>query len=104
MAQPRIPIPRSQLAEFCRRWKVTELALFGSVLTDDFSPDSDVDVLVSFAPESSWGLFDFTEMEKELGAMFKRKVDLVERQGLRNPFRRRAILSSMEVVYGPAGA
>lgn len=56
------------------------------MLRGDFRSDSDVDGLVSFAPESGWGLFDFMEMEKELGAMFKRKVDLVERQGLRNPF------------------
>lgn len=102
MVQPRIPIPRSQLVEFCRRWKVTEFALFGSVLRDDFQPDSDVDVLVTFDPESRWGLFDLIEMERELEAMFGHKVDLVERGGLRNPFRRRAILSSMEVVYGPA--
>jgi len=92
------------LAEFCRRWKVTELALFGSVLRDDFGPGSDVDVLVSFAPDAGWNLFDLVEMQEELKAIFGREVDLVERDGLRNPFRRRSILSNMEIVYGTSGA
>ncbi len=104
MAQPKIPISRSQLVDFCQRWKVIEFALFGSVLRDDFRPDSDVDVLISFAPDAQWGLFDLVEMQDELKMLFGREVDIVERDGLRNPFRRRSILSSMEVVYGSSGA
>ena len=100
MTQPKLPISRPKLVEFCRRWKVAELALFGSVLRDDFRPDSDVDVLVSFAPDACWGLFDLVEMQEELKNIFGREVDLVEREGIRNPFRRRSILSSMQVVYG----
>jgi predicted nucleotidyltransferase len=104
MTQPKISISRSKLADFCQRWKITEFALFGSVLRDDFRPDSDVDVLVSFAADAQWGLFELVEMEDELKTLFGRDVDIVERDGLRNPFRRRSILSSMEVVYGSRGA
>lgn len=94
-----IPIPQEKIAEFCRRWKITELALFGSVIRDDFRPDSDIDVLVTFAPDAEWSLFDLVGMQEELKAMFGREVDLVERKGLRNPFRRHEILSTKQVVY-----
>lgn len=98
----KIPIPRDKIAEFCRRWKITELALFGSVLRDDFRPDSDVDVLVTFAPDAHWSLFDMVEMRDELKALFGRGVDLVSRRGIeasRNYIRRKAILSSAEVIH-----
>src|SRR3972149_2921826 len=97
----RIEIPRDQVADFCRRWKITELAVFGSVLREDFRPDSDVDVLVTFAPEAKWSLFDHVDMEDELARILGRPVDLVSRRGIeksRNPFRRRAILESAKVV------
>jgi predicted nucleotidyltransferase len=98
-AEPRIPIPREQIAEFCRRWKITEFALFGSVLRDDFRPDSDVDVLVTFAPEAGHSLFDFVTMEDELVEIFGRKVDLVEKEAVQNPFRRHHILRTQQLVY-----
>ena len=94
-----LAIDQRQLTEFCRKWQVTELALFGSVLRDDFGPESDVDVLVTFAPEAPWSLFDLVDMADELKVMLGRKVDLVESAGLRNPIRRRAILSSREVIH-----
>lgn len=96
---PKIPIDRDKIADFCRRWKITELAFFGSVLRDDFRPDSDVDVLVTFAPDAQWSLFDLVEMQDTLGEMLGRKVDLIEKRGLRNPFRRYEILRTKEVVY-----
>ncbi len=65
----KIPIDRDKTAEFCRRWKITEFALFGSVLRDDFRPDSDVDVLVTFAPDAEWSLFDHLDMEEELSVI-----------------------------------
>lgn len=88
-----------QIADFCRRWKVTELALFGSVLREDFRPDSDVDVLVTFEPGAPWTLWDLSRMRIELEAIFGREVDLVEKKALRNPLRRRAILANQRVVY-----
>jgi uncharacterized protein len=87
------------LAAFCRRWKVRELSLFGSVLRDDFGPASDVDVLVSFDDDAPWSLWDLTTMRDELSSLLGRPVDLVEREGLRNPFRRDRILKTRKVVY-----
>ena len=95
----RIAFDSAGVAAFCRKWRVTELALFGSVLRDDFGDGSDVDVLVTFAPEASWDYFDWADMTEDLEAVFGRKVDLVEKDGLRNPFRRHSIMTTMEVVY-----
>jgi len=102
LSRLRINIPREEIAEFCKKWKMTELALFGFVLRDDFGPESDVDVLVSFAEDASWGLFDMVHMEDELGEILGRKVDLVTRRAVkagRNYIRRRHILHSLEPVY-----
>jgi len=101
-AEPRIAIDREKIAEFCRKWRIVEFALFGSVLRDDFRPDSDVDVLVRFVPEARWGLFDLGRMEEELRDMFGREVDLIERASVErsaNYIRRREVLSSAEAVY-----
>ena len=102
MAKPQIAVPRDEIASFCRRWKVSELALFGSVLRGDFSSGSDVDVLVSFAPDAGWSLFDLVKMQEELKAILGREVDLVDRVAVErseNYIRRKSILSSTEVVY-----
>jgi len=99
MVSRNIDIPRNEIEVFCRKWKIKELSLFGSVLRDDFRPDSDVDVLVSFEPDAPWDLFDLVDMRDELMALFGRDVDLVEKEGLRNPFRRRTILDTREVIY-----
>jgi len=96
---PHFSLDRDRIAEFCRRWEVTEFAVFGSVLRDDFGPDSDVDVLVTFAPSATWSAFDLVEMREVLEALFARRVDLVERGAVRNPIRRREMLRSTEVIY-----
>jgi len=97
-----IDVDREGLARFCRKWKIAELALFGSVLRDDFRPDSDVDVLVTFAPDAEWGLLEHVTMEEELGDLLGREVDLVSRRAVErstNRIRREAILASAERVY-----
>ena len=102
---PNIDLPLERIAEFCRKWKVTEFALFGSVLRDDFGPGSDVDVLVTFAPEATVSLFDYPEMQDELEEVFSRPVDLLNREGVEqslNPLRKKAILGSARVVYASA--
>ncbi len=99
MGKLSIDIPTGALAEFCHRWKVKELSLFGSVLHEDFREDSDVDVLVEFKPGHGWGLYDIVDMEDELAGLFGRKADLVMKGGLRNPIRRREILKTRQVVY-----
>lgn len=98
----QIEIPREKIEEFCRKWKITEFSLFGSVLRDDFRSDSDVDVLVTFAPDAHWRFYHLQNMEDELKEMFGRDVDLVEKhlvEGSENYIRRKHILSNMETVY-----
>ena len=82
MVASNLQLPSEPLEQFCRRWKVAELALFGSVLRGDFRPDSDVDVLVTFAADADWSIFDLISMEDELSAVLGRKVDLVERRAV----------------------
>jgi len=94
----RVPIDPERIAEFCRRWRITELSLFGSVLRDDFRPDSDVDVLVAFAPVTHQTLSNLITMGEELEGIFGRKVDLVDKKGLHNPFRRHEILTTRQVI------
>ncbi len=98
-AKKKFTIPRKKIASFCQRWGVTEFSLFGSVLRDDFRPDSDIDVLLVIKPDAPIGLFELAEMKIELQELFKRPVDLVEKEGLRNPYRRREILRTAKVVY-----
>ncbi len=98
----QVAVPSEPLAAFCRRWRVAELLLFGSVLRDDFRPESDVDVLVTFAPGTNFSLFDLTHMRRELEDLFHRAVDLVDRKVLEespNYLRRKEILRTAEVVY-----
>ncbi len=87
------------LAQFCRRWKIAELSLFGSAVRVDFGPESDVDVLVTFATGARWSLLDLVAMKEELSAIARRDVDLVEEAAIRNPFRRKRILGEKRVVY-----
>jgi predicted nucleotidyltransferase len=98
----QIDLPEKEIADFCRRWKISELSAFGSVLREDFGPESDIDLLVTFAPETHWTLFDMARMRDELVRLLGREVDLISRRGVetsRNPIRREAILSSAEVIY-----
>ncbi len=102
MVEAQIDVPHNLISQFCQRWMVTELALFGSVLRGDFDAGSDVDVLVSFAVDARWGLFDLVTMQEELEALFGREVDLVHRAAVErseNYLRRKSILEHVEVVY-----
>lgn len=102
MSKPRFTIPKAELAAFCRRWNISELALFGSVLREDFHSDSDIDVLVSFSPGARLTLFDMVRMQDELKEIFGREVDLVSKRGLensRNYLRRKQILDSAQVIH-----
>jgi predicted nucleotidyltransferase len=97
-----VDLSEEQISDFCRRWRITELALFGSVLRDDFDGESDLDILVAFAPDADWSLLDHVKMEQELEALLDRKVDLLSRRSVErshNWLRRREILDTAEVVY-----
>jgi hypothetical protein len=102
MEKSIIPIPARGLDEFCGKWKISELSLFGSALRPDFHSDSDLDILVSFAPGADWSLLDHIRMADELGELFGRRVDLVSKRAIersQNWMRRKAILESAEVIY-----
>src|SRR3989337_89023 len=102
MGKAHINIPKEKIEEFCKKWKVREFSFFGSVLRDDFRPDSDIDVIVDFTPDKSHSLFDLVDMTDELKEIFGRDVDVLTKMGIvqsRNYIRRREILSTMEVVY-----
>jgi predicted nucleotidyltransferase len=97
-----IKYDNNKLAEFCSKWRIIDFSLFGSVLREDFGPESDIDVLVTFSSEASWSLFDLVTMEDELKVLFGRDVDLVLRKTIersKNPYRREAILSTAQSVY-----
>ena len=98
----RLRFDRGSLADFCRRWKVRRLEAFGSIVREDFGPDSDVDLLVTFAPDADWSLFDHLQMTGELRAILGRDVDLVSRRAVErshNWIRREAILGSSRPFY-----
>ena len=99
MTRAQIDLPKEEIAEFCKKWGVSEFSFFGSVLTDDFRPDSDIDVLVTFEDDAKHTLFDLVHIEDELKQIFGREVDLLTRRGVeqsRNYIRRKSILSSLE--------
>ena len=95
----RISFSKTKITAFCKRWQISEFSLFGSVLRDDFTPESDVDVLVNFYQPEKWSLWDIMDMTEELEKMFGRKVDLVEKEAIRNPFRRHSIMNGSQVFY-----
>ena len=102
MGKVKIDLPREEIVAFCRRWKITEFSLFGSVLRDDFGPESDVDILVTFAPDAEWGLLDHVRIEEELATLLGRPVNIVTRRAVErssNWIRRQAILETAEPYY-----
>jgi uncharacterized protein len=102
MPRPNVDLPLDAIAAFCRQWRITEFALFGSVLRNDFGPDSDIDVLVRFAPDANYSLVAFARMANELSDLLGRTVDLVSRDEVEqsaNWIRRQEILHTAEVYY-----
>src|SRR5687768_14841899 len=95
----RLGVQPEALSSLCRRWQIRELSLFGSALRDDFRTDSDLDFLVTFAPDADHSLLDVIALQQELEDLAGRRVDLVEKGALRNPFRRREILRTHQVLY-----
>ncbi|WP_338461367.1 nucleotidyltransferase family protein [Synechococcus elongatus IITB7] len=102
MNSPEEKLPIEQIQEFCQKWQVTEFALFGSILRDDFRPDSDIDILITFSPTQRRGLTETMQMREELQSLFNRKVDLVVKAAIErseNWLRRKNILESAKVIY-----
>lgn len=97
-----IDLPIDKIREFCQRWQITEFALFGSVLREDFHPDSDLDVLVTFVPNAFWNLLDLVKMQQELEVIVGRDVDLIEKRVIEqstNWIRRKEILNTAQIFY-----
>ncbi len=97
--EPRIALEMDQIQAFCEKWRVKEFYLFGSVLCEDFGPDSDVDVLIKKMEYSGIGLYEWMEMIEELEEIFGRKIDLVSVQGVKNPFIRYDIARTRRLIY-----
>ncbi|MTF39291.1 nucleotidyltransferase domain-containing protein [Cyanobacterium aponinum UTEX 3222] len=92
-------IPQDKLEKICQKWLVKELALFGSILTNKFNENSDIDVLVTFDDSAMWSLFDIVRLKNELKNLFKQEVDLVEKSALSNPFIRYEIINNPQILY-----
>jgi len=87
------------VVRLCQKYSVVELSIFGSSLRDDFTQDSDVDILVSFGHNSNISLFDIMELEHEFSKLLSKEVDIIEKESLKNPIRKNKILSSCEIIY-----
>ena len=97
-----VPLSEAAISEVCTRWKIDELFLFGSVLSNSFHADSDIDIMVKFSSDAQVGLFEFVEIKQELEGIFNRKVDIMTKQSIersRNLVRRKEILESAKLVY-----
>jgi uncharacterized protein len=99
MSELQVEIPQEPLERLAERWKISELAVFGSAARPDFGPGSDLDLLVTFRPDAEWSLWEFIDLKEDLEQLFARRVDLIEKRALRNPYRRAQILGSARVVY-----
>jgi uncharacterized protein len=93
------PLSLEAIPAFCRKWQVRQLGVIGSVLRPDFGPESDVDIVVTFEPSSTWDMFDILRMREELGRMFGRPVDLIEESAVRNPYMKESIRRTKRVLY-----
>jgi predicted nucleotidyltransferase len=101
---PSLPVSLEELRPFCEKWKVKELALFGSAARGEMRPDSDYDIMVEFEPDARWSLWDLVPMHEEIQALLGRKVDLLEKAPIRNPYRRASIERDLIVIYAAAGS
>jgi uncharacterized protein len=97
-----IDLDSQAIRDFCAKWKITELSVFGSILRDDFRPDSDIDFLVTFNGSAQWDLYDVELMKNELEQTIGRSVDFISRSAIErsdNRFIKKEVLSTAEAVY-----
>ncbi len=99
MKLPKIDIDETKLRNLAREFAIKELYLFGSVLRPDFNEQSDIDIMVSFRDNVHYSYFDFFEIRERFKNIFQRDVDLIEKESLKNPYRKKAILSTARKIY-----
>ena len=99
MTFPKIELDEKILIELSHKYNIVELSLFGSILRDDFSEDSDIDILVEFSPDTQYSFFDILHIKEDFQKQLGRTIDLVEKEGIKNPYRRKEILSTNKVIY-----
>lgn len=95
-------LPKEKIVDFCLKWQIDELAVFGSILRDDFGPESDIDLLIAFSPDAEWSLFDHIQMQNELEGLLERSVDLISKRALessQNWIRRKEILQAAQTYF-----
>lgn len=100
--QLKIQLPQPELAAFCQKWKIKEMSFFGSVLREDFRSDSDIDIIVNFEDNSTWGILELVRMKRELKTLLGREVDLMTKKSIEqshNWIRRQEILGTAQIVY-----
>lgn len=100
--QLKIQLSQPELAAFCQKWKIKEMSFFGSVLREDFRSDSDIDIIVSFEDNSTWGILELVRMKRELKTLLGREVDLMTKKSIEqshNWIRRQEILGTAQIVY-----
>jgi uncharacterized protein len=95
----RLNLTPTELQQLCQQWQIQEFALFGSILRSDFRPDSDIDILLTFQPQTTWTLFDIVHLQQDLEHRTGRKIDLAEKPQLQNPYRRAEILKTHRILY-----
>ena len=99
MQFPKVEIDVLKIAGIAKKYQINELYLFGSVLRDDFNSSSDIDILVSFAEDVEYSYFDLCDLQEKLEAIFQRKVDIIEKESLKNPYRRSEIFRTARKIY-----
>ncbi len=99
MNRKRIDVDSKSIEPLAKRWKIKEIAVFGSALRDEFSSGSDIDLLVQFEDDAHYSLFDLVDLKDELEKLLGRPVDLVEKAGLTNPYKKSEILQTAKTIY-----
>lgn len=95
-----INFSNNEIADLCKKYGIKEMSLFGSVLSDKFNDKSDIDVMITFLPQLHRSYFDLLEIQEQLSGIMGKNVDLVEKEAIKNPYRRKSIFKNLQVIYG----
>lgn len=99
MNLPKLPIDKEEIVAIAHEFSIQSISLFGSALRVDFRQESDIDLLIELSPEREYSFFDLLEIKSRFEQLFKRKVDVIEKSSLRNPYRKKTILKTAREIY-----